>query len=519
MRRTGTWMSASVSLSLASAAAAAGPANEDALQQIEELRQQNAQLAAKIAKLEQVATDDGAWLTESRAAEIRSLVTDVLADADTRASLQADGATAGWNKGFFLASPDGSFRLNIKGQIQFRWAGDFRDVPSGTLASGSASGTDANYGFEVRRAKLTFSGHIIDPSLTFEIKPVFNRQSVTLSTTNFPSGQSASLGSASVNGSIEDIWVQKAFENGLAVRAGQFKAPFLREELVSSAAQLAVERSLLNDVFSTKFSQGVQLEWEQEMFKLQGFYGDGLRANATSPVTNAAIAANYNGSYLTDYQTNDTNWAFAGRAEFKAAGQWKQFKDLTSYRGEEFGLLFGVGAMGQSIRPTPTTATLPTSMWGVTADVTVDFGGANLFAYGVYREVNLAWPVVTRSGGSSSTAEQWGFLVQGGYFVWDDVEVFARYEFGNTDTDQFRTAAGCRLATLEELSLITVGFNFYPMGSSNKDIKFTTDFGYAMNPVGDFASSGANWNSDATANNSATSDGQFVIRSQVQLTF
>jgi hypothetical protein len=32
------------------------------------------------------------WLTEQRAAEIRGIVTDVLADADTRSSLQGSGA-------------------------------------------------------------------------------------------------------------------------------------------------------------------------------------------------------------------------------------------------------------------------------------------------------------------------------------------------------------------------------------------------------------------------------------------
>jgi hypothetical protein len=508
-----------ITLAVALAMPALGQsANDDAIKQIDELRQQNAQLAAKIAKLEQVASDDGAWLTDERAAQIRSLVSDVLADSDTRASLQADGATAGWNKGFFLASPDNSYRLNIKGQIQFRWAFNDRSIPSGPLASGSAGGPGENWGFENRRTKLTFSGHIIDPSLTYEIKTVFNRQSITVSST-LPAGSSVSLGNSDVNSSIEDIWIQKAFDGGFAVRAGQFKSPFLREELVSSSSQLAVERSLVNDVFSTKFSQGVQVEWEQETFRLQGFYGDGLRANRVNPVTNAGLAGSYGGSFNTDYTTNRTNYAFAGRAEAKLAGNWRQFRDLTSYRGEEFGLLLGIGGMAQSLRPTPTSALSAKNMWGVTGDITVDFGGANLFAYGVYRNVDLAGSPAVRGGGTDSSLNQWGAVVQGGFFVLDSLELYGRYELGNLDTDQYRTTANSLQADLEASSIATIGFNFYPMGSSNKDIKLTTDFGYAFDPIGDFASGGADWASDATPANGVTEDGQFVIRSQIQLLF
>lgn len=509
MQRTGIiGMLAGASIyGMCGVAGAAGSGDaQDALRQIEELRRENQALAEKVAKLEDVASKDGEWLTEARAADIRGIVQDVLADADVRASLQSDGATAGWNKGFFLGSADGTFRLNIKGQVQFRWAGNFRDIPDSVTGQ-----TERNYGFENRRTKLTLGGFIIDPSLTYEVKPVFNRASVSLS------GGAQSLSSRDVVGSIEDIWVQKAFSDGLSIRAGQFKAPFLREELVSSASQLAVERSVVNDTFSTKFSQGVQLEWEQDMFRVQGFYGDGLRANHVGPTTGSGALGDYGGAYLTDFQTNDTDWAFAGRAELKLAGQWKQFKDLTSFRGEEFGVMLGLGAMGQSLRPNTANSAGVEDMFGVTADVTVDFGGANLFAYGVYRQVGLNSAIATRGGGSDDSLDQWGFVVQGGVFVTDDVELFGRYEYGNSGGDTFRTAS--LLADAETASIVTVGVNWYPMGSANTGIKWTTDVGFALDPVVDFNSSGTNWLADQTGTGEPTSDGQLVLRSQIQLTF
>jgi hypothetical protein len=240
--------------------------------------------------------------------------------------------------------------------------------------------------------------------------------------------------------------VQKAFSNGWAVKAGQFKAPFLREELVSSAYQLAVERSLLNDTFTTKFAQGVQVEWEQESFRVQGFYGDGMRANRVNAVANAGTAGNYAGSYLEDFQTNDVNYAFAGRAEYKAAGAWKQFKDFNSYRGDEFGLLFGLGAMAQSLRPTATSTLTAHSMWGITGDVTATSAAGTCLPT-ASRDKSTR-PATTRCATASTedSLMQWGFLVQGGVFVTDDIELFGRYEYGDLDTDQFRTVceqSGC----------------------------------------------------------------------------
>lgn len=492
-------------------AAAAADGTVDMAAQIAELRAANEALAAKVARLEQE-SGGSQWLTEARAAEIRAIVTDVLADADTRTSMQSSGATAGWNKdqgGFFLASPSGDFKLNIKGQIQFRWAFNDRD----TDTAGTAAKTDI-WGFENRRTKLTFTGFVVDPSWTYEVKPVFNRAPASLTT-----GDQA-FSSGNIVGSVEDIWVQKDFGQGTLLKMGQFKAPFLREELVSSSSQLAVERSLVNDVYSTKFSQGVQLEHTDGSLRGQLFYGDGMRANATSITSSATSnAGGFSGGYTTGFNSNPTNWAFAGRIEWLGQGQWKQFRDLTSFRGEEAGWLVGFGAMGQSIRPAnegPVSASTTDSMWGVTADFTYDFGGANLFAYGVYRHVQLAGEVATRGGGTSDEMDQFGAVVQGGVFVSDEVELYARYEWGNTDTDKFRTGGG-GVAERELDSIATVGMNWYIGG--NKDLKWTNDFGYAFDPVGDFNSSGADWLSDVNNDANRTNDGQWVLRSQIQLLF
>ena len=132
----------------------------------ESARKTIADLTARVADLERVvgglrSGPDEPWLTTRRAAEIRGLVQDVLADADTRSSLLQDGMTAGWDKGFFLGSADGNFLLKVQGQLQVRLVYNTQD---------NSADDDHRWGFENRRTKLTFSGNVIDPSWQYRIQ-------------------------------------------------------------------------------------------------------------------------------------------------------------------------------------------------------------------------------------------------------------------------------------------------------------------------------------------------------------
>ena len=54
-----------------------------------------------------------------------------------------------------------------------------------------------------------------------------------------------------------------------------------------------------------------------------------------------------------------------------------------------------------------------------------------------------------------------------------------------------------------------------------KELKWTTDIGDALVPVGDFNSSGSDWLTDgsSTTGNGFSDDGQWVLRTQFQLLF
>ena len=135
----------------------------------------------------------------------------------------------------------------------------------------------------------------------------------------------------------------------------------------------------------------------------------------------------------------------------------------------------------------------------LTADATIEFGGASIFGVVIYRNLDSDTLNTALGPISGVDAEQWAVVVQGGFFFTDDWEGFIRYEWSDTDISGF-----------EDLSLLTVGVTKYFSGNQ---VKWTTDVGFAFENV-DVASDITGWRAD-----SFDEDGQLVIRSQLQLMF
>jgi hypothetical protein len=191
---------------------------------------------------------------------------------------------------------------------------------------------------------------------------------------------------------------------------------------------------------------------------------------------------------------------------------------------EDFGVLLGGAFMAQSLRQIPaTSAANPInpmkSMWAATGDLTFEFPGASIFAAGIYRRVNLVDSMMTREGSIDDGMDQWSAVVQAGYFVLNDLELYSRYEWGNSDSNKYRTFAGATDANGEELSILTVGLNWFPAGSKNRNLKWSADVGIGFTPIIDWANSGADWMVDYTNDGGASNDGQVVIRTQMQILF
>ncbi len=464
-------------------------------QELAQLRQSNNSLQQQVAQLR---TDQGEnWLNARRAEEVKALVKEVLADADTRASLLEGGMTAGYKKNFFLASEDGSFMLKIKGQIQFRYIAAFRDGQHNTPGAGTAN-DDLESGFTIRRAKINFGGHIGSPKLGYDIQLAVDRGSNT-----------AIADKIKISYDINDCW---------SLWFGEDKAPFLREELISSSKQMAVERSYVNEIFTVDKVQGVALEYSSDMIKGSVMISDGLKSGDGSgsayrftqlddydaqPVDRTGISK--------DFDDDASDFALTARIDAKLAGDWKQWEDFTAWDGEEMAVFVGAAIHWEE---------------GETGD---GFDNNDFFAYTVDTSlevqrfsaymafIGLHTNVERQAAVAAQDYNIFGFVGQVAYQIpmadKQILEPFIRYEW--VDFDNAISTAAAPATADDEVQLITVGFNYY---FAKHAAKFTLDVVYAFDaiPIGE---AGLGLNSDRVPAGGIANDDQTVIRAQFQLLF
>jgi len=379
--------------------------------------------------------------------EIRAMVR----DAEGRSSLSADDSgLAGHDGSFFIASADDRFRLETSGQIQFRYLATFRD---------SDGVDDFQGGFHTRRMKLTFDGHVYDPRLQYKVTIDFDRD-----------GGGAGL---------SDMWLVFEVEPGLTITGGQFKLPFLKEELGSAKRLLAIERSMVNRVFRQGRSQGVQVEWEKDRLGSAIAFSDGFN------------------SANTDIDAEPADWALTGRVELSFGEEIRRFRDPSSTPGSRLGGY--VGAAGHVERANDDGPNAGQDFESWTLDAGVRGSGWTLQAAIVGRHINNAFGAPT-----SQSADDYGVLVQGGVFITPTVEAFARYDALLPDGDRPGD---------DPFQTVTLGANWFIHGHA---AKFSIDALWMPDAFDD--SDIARIDTGAGVLDSGDGD-EFVLRTQFQLLF
>jgi hypothetical protein len=434
-------------LTCSGAARAAEPTTAELMQQIQQLQ----------AKVEQLETTQNQQATMS-AKEVDATVERVLNDAEKRSQLlQMEGFTAGYNKGkFIVQDAAGNFVLHPYLQFQFRENSVWRED-----AKSDGSSDDWQNGFEVRRMKFGFDGNAITPNLKY--------------TFQWQTKQSTG------NPFLEDGWVSYKFADQWTVQLGQFKGPTFREALVSSVRQLAVERSLQNQLLEggDDYLQGVAL-----------IYDPSSTVHAVLAFTDGFNTINQD---FLDYPTNSFDFGFAGRVDWQLMGEnFKSYNDYSAVGNKNVDLLvlgagFDWSESGDldQFRHTVDAQWEPSSVPG-------------LALFGAY--VGRYSKVGTSAPGGDDSFYDWGFLVQAGYMLNDKFELFGRYDY--TDFDSNSLAAGTQTRYCE----ITAGMNYYFSGDHSA--KFTLDVTYL--PEGS--------PSDALGADILAAEGnEVVVRGQFQL--
>ncbi len=394
----------------------------------DQIADMQAQIDSLRSELSQVQVDQGDnWLNERRAEEVKGLIMEVLSDADTRASMLNDGATAGYGEdGFFIMSPDGAFAMYVSGQINFQYI--YNNQDDSTMSSDD----DDEGGFQLRRAKVNLDGHISSPKTGYHF--VFARDW-------FDSGNAVILEEYNINHQIND---------NLQVAAGLMLLPFLAEDLVDSTRLLAVERTPTNEFFTLNRAEGVRLRYSDGPLLLTFMLSDGADSERS------------------DFEDDESEVSITGRADYVVQGEREQGRDFTGWSGQEQFLRIG-GAYHFEYGDGRNGGT--DNYHAHTIDAHFENGPLNLFA--AYTGASI-----DPDSSSSSDRDMDGIVVQGGlHVVPDKVEVFGQWFYIDGDVSGEDEFDGC-----------VAGVNYYINGHKSKltfDVIWLNEDAPSSNPFGD----------------------------------
>ena len=146
-------------------------------------------------------------------------------------------ADVGYDKGFFIKSDDGDYKLktNIQLQPQYQYV--------------SIEGQDEVHGVQLRKARIAFSGNAFDPNLSYKFQ--FEAYS------GRPTTATEADGATGPN--LRDAYLDYEHNDAIGIQVGQFKTAHNREELTSSSNLQFVDRSINNEVFTYGRSLGINI--------------------------------------------------------------------------------------------------------------------------------------------------------------------------------------------------------------------------------------------------------------------
>lgn len=411
----------------------------------------------------------------------RAYASELRAESDSRSSFLGANTATG---------------LDVEVMMQTRYTANFRDEQPGATPFGD---NDTTIGFTIPRAQVRLSGQVSD---NISGRVVFDFGDAELAGRN-------AAGSAV----LLEAYAAWAVNEQFSLLIGQWHNPVVGEEYIAPEKGLAVERSVTNEFFNPGYTQGVAGIFSGDNWRFIAAIADG----ATYFGDAGSINSPFNSS-------GENDFGITGRFDYVVSGTWDQFGDFTSWRGSNYGLKLGAGGHWQT-KGNTNPGTIPNTILGSldeiditlwTLDAMVQGDGWNVFAQYIGHHIDA-----TPTTGTLPDITNHGVIVQGGVFVNDQTELFARYDALFLEEDLEALTGG----TETDLHFLTAGFNYYLVPESHA-AKFTADVLYSFSntdvlDVFDLTGAGAtpgNFNGPTTGL-LGLSDGELAVRGQMTLVF
>lgn len=156
--------------------------------------------------------------------------------------------------GFFLSDKDKQgFMLRLSGYAQIRYVYKARDKRGDTVNSNEV-GTEDDSFFEIRRARLAFSGFILNKNLKYKV---------------MIDGNTGKTGARGSGGGVKILDAYAFYSPGddlgfdkdlFGIGVGQFKPYFMRQEATSASKLQMVDRSLTDEFFNIDRNLGMWVQ-------------------------------------------------------------------------------------------------------------------------------------------------------------------------------------------------------------------------------------------------------------------
>jgi phosphate-selective porin OprO and OprP len=405
-------------------------------------------LKARIADLEK--KDNENWLTEERKSEIRSLVKETIEDARQRGQFADSATSVGYKDGFYIT--DGAnYKLVFNGFAQVRYSyGMHHDANTGdSLHPAGMSAThntvDEN-GFNIRRARIAFSGWAFDPKIFFKFEGDF-------------------YGNATGNFTVTDAYIGYALADIAKVKVGSFKVPFSKMSLDSDTKMNLMSRSeVITAMLGNDAPRAIGISIFGDIIKDQLNYefniNNGISTNTLRNPDTVGTTANL-----------DNRLGFYGRMNWVGAGSIKDFGDHPDLRTGDRSLVWMLGVAGGYESQTSVTGSNPspqsTAAGGIsndgspgftnytlngdvfrgTVDLSAKYEGFSFQAAALFEQFNANPQAGTVStglpAGGDSSFFQHGYYTQLGYMITPQIEIAGRigllYTEGRPNVGEYYT--------------------------------------------------------------------------------